>query len=163
MGLPAIGPMDTAVRRNLSFDLTSWVGFGITSALLGTMLPAIARREGIDPVGVAILAAIPYGASLLAVTAGRIGPRVPAALAALRMIGAIGLALVLLGSGVVWVVAAASIFWLAHMFGMPTQQRLWGIVYPGGQPWPHALAGRHGSLCGRRVRAARRWLPRLGG
>ena len=130
MGLPAIGPVDTAVRRNLSFDLTSWVGFGITSALLGTMLPAIARREGIDPVGVAILAAIPYAASLLAVTAGRIGPRVPAALAALRMIGAIGLALVLLGSGVVWVVAAASIFWLAHMFGMPTQQRLWGIVYP---------------------------------
>ena len=90
----------------------------------------VARREGIDPVGVAILAAIPYAASLLAVTAGRIGPRVPAALAVLRMIGAIGLALVLLGSGVVWVVAAASIFWLAHMFGMPTQQRLWGIVYP---------------------------------
>ena len=46
------------------------------------------------------------------------------------MIGALGLALVLLGSGVMWVVVAASVFWMAHFFGMPTQQRMWGIVYP---------------------------------
>ena len=62
--------------------------------------------------------------------AGRIGPRVPAHLSAVRMIGALGLALVLLGSGVMWVVVAASVFWMAHFFGMPTQQRMWGIVYP---------------------------------
>ena len=126
MGLSA----DRSVRRNLSFDLASWVGFGITSALLGSMLPAIARRDGIDAVGVAMLAAIPYAASLLGVMAGRIGPRVPAHLSALRMIGALGLALVVLGSGVVWGVVAASVFWMAHFFGMPTQQRMWGIVYP---------------------------------
>jgi MFS family permease len=111
-------------------DVASWAGFGITSALLGSMLPVIARRDGVDAVGVAILAAIPYAASLLGVMAGRIGPRVPAQLAALRIVGAVALALVMLGSGVVWVVAAASIFWLAHFFGMPTQQRMWGVVYP---------------------------------
>ena len=131
MGLPAIGrPLDAALRRNLLFDLTAWVGFGITSALIGSMLPAIARREGIDPVGIAVLAAIPYGASLLAVTAGRFGPRVPAELAVLRVVGAAALAFVLVGPGVVWVVAAASIYWIAHMFGMPVQQRLWGVIYP---------------------------------
>jgi MFS family permease len=128
--LRPIGHADPVVRRNLSFDLASWVGVGITSALLGSMLPAIARREGIDPIGVAILAAIPYGASLLSVMAGRVGPRAPAALGLLRMVGAVALALVLLGSGVAWVVVAASIYWLAHFFGMPTQQRMWGVVYP---------------------------------
>jgi MFS family permease len=126
LGLPA----DRSVQRNLSFDVASWVGFGITSALLGSMLPAIARRDGIDAVGVAILAAIPYGASLLGVMAGRIGPRIPAELSALRAAGAIALALVLLGSGVMWVVVAATLFWLSHFFGMPTQQRMWGVVYP---------------------------------
>jgi MFS family permease len=131
LAIPALSPLqDSAVRRDLFFDLTSWVGFGVTSALLGSMLPAIARRDGMEPVGIAILAAIPYAASLLSVTAGRVGPRAPRQLAALRVVGAAALAFVLLGSGVLWVAAAASIFWLAHMFGMPVQQRLWGVIYP---------------------------------
>jgi MFS family permease len=126
-----VGPArDPAVRRNLFFDLTSWVGFGITSALLGSMLPAIARREGIDPIGIAILAAIPHGAALLSIMAGRFGPRVPSQLAVLRVLGAAGLAFVLVGPGVLWVAVAASVYWVAHMFGMPVQQRMWGVVYP---------------------------------
>jgi MFS family permease len=131
VALPAPGPRaDAAVRSNLLFDLTAWVGFGITSALLGSMLPAIARRDGIEPIGIALLAAIPYGASLLSVMAGRVGPRVPAQLAMLRAAGAAALAFVLVGPGVHWVVAAASIYWVAHFFGMPVQQRLWGVIYP---------------------------------
>jgi Major Facilitator Superfamily len=131
VALPTHGPsVDPAVRRNLLFDVAAWVGFGITSALLGSMLPAIARRDGLDPIGIALLAAIPYGASLLGVMAGRVGPRVPAQLAVLRAVGAAALAFVLVGPGVLWVVAAASIYWIAHFFGMPVQQRLWGVIYP---------------------------------
>ncbi len=132
MGLPFSVPADDhpSLPRNLTLDATAWVGFGITSALIGTLLPAVARREGMDALGLALLAVIPFAALFVSIFAGRIGPRGPLGLALLRTVGALSLALVLVGPGITWIVLASGIYWVANMLGTPLQQRLWGVMYP---------------------------------
>ena len=43
-----------AFGRNLALDLASAIGVGVTAALVTTLLPTIARRGGLEPVGLAI-------------------------------------------------------------------------------------------------------------
>ena len=77
---PSIHPSPTqrAVGRNLALDLVAAVGVGVSMALVTTLLPTIARRGGLEPMGLAALAAAPFIANLLGVFAGRFGPRSPA-------------------------------------------------------------------------------------
>ena len=63
-----------ALGRNLALDLLAAVGVGVSMALVTTLLPTIARRGGLEPVGLAALAAAPFIANLLGVFAGRFGP-----------------------------------------------------------------------------------------
>ncbi|MEA2026928.1 MAG: hypothetical protein U9O18_09575, partial [Chloroflexota bacterium] len=86
---PAVSlPRPTTLQRNLLLDLSSSVGLGTTMAIVGVLLPSVARREGLDSMGLAALAALPFLASLLTLFAGRIGPRTPTRLALLRSVGA---------------------------------------------------------------------------
>ena len=68
-------PRQLAVGRNLALDLVAAVGVGVTVALVTTLLPTIARRGGLEPIGLAALAAAPFIANLLGAFAGRVGPR----------------------------------------------------------------------------------------
>ena len=133
---PAPSPDPTAagrerapsVRRNLSLDLVAAMGVGITTALVGSLLPSVARREGLDPVGLAILAASPFLANLLGAFAGRVGPRTTRQQAAMRSAGALLLgALVLLPVPTPFAAAAFG-FWLTIAFGIPMQHRIWGEI-----------------------------------
>jgi MFS family permease len=120
-----------ALWRNLALDLSVAVGIGTTSALVGTLLPTVARREGLAPLGLAALASAPYLANFLSVFTGRFGPRTPSQLAATRMIGA-ALLITLAFVPVPWVkIPVAIAFWISVAFGMPYQLRLWGTMYPG--------------------------------
>ena len=77
-GVPAVAhpsPTQRAVGRNLALDLVAAVGVGVTIALVATLLPTIARRGGLEPLGLAALAAAPFIANLLGAFAGRVGPR----------------------------------------------------------------------------------------
>ena len=136
---PAFGPgMRSAVRlpqlstlqRNLALDLSSAVGLGTTMAIVGVLLPSVARREGLDSMGLAALAALPFLATLLTMFAGRIGPRSTARLAVLRAAGALGLLLVLIAPHPVLIAGATFGFWISFALGAPLQQRIWASVYP---------------------------------
>jgi len=54
-----------AVGRNLALDVVAAIGVGVMAALISTLLPTIARRGGLEPIGLAALAAAPYLANLL--------------------------------------------------------------------------------------------------
>src|SRR3954447_22207233 len=64
-----------AVGRNLALDTVASIGIGVTVALVTTLLPTIARGGGLEPLGLAALAAAPFIANLLGAFAGRVGPR----------------------------------------------------------------------------------------
>lgn len=127
---PRPTPAQRAAARNLAFDLVAAVGVGVTMAMITALLPTIARRGGLEPLGLAALAAAPFLANLLGAFAGRWGPRSPAQLAVLRGIGAASLlALVVLPTPAV-MVAVVIVFWLSLSFGNPFHLRLWGTMYP---------------------------------
>ena len=118
------------IARNLFFDLVAAVGVGVTIAMVTALLPTIGRRGGLDPIGLAALAAAPFVANLLGAFAGRWGPRSPTELALLRGLGAASLlALFLLPTPAI-MVAVALVFWLSLSFGSPYHLRLWGAMYP---------------------------------
>ena len=85
-----------------------------------------------DPVGLAVIAALPFAAASAGTIAGRIGPRSPRQLAAMRVAGAAALGAAVLDPQPVPILAAAAAFWIAYMAGMPLQQRLWAAMYPRG-------------------------------
>jgi MFS family permease len=118
------------VWRNLSLDLVAAVGIGVTMAVVGALLPTIARRAGLPPVGLAALAAAPYVANLLGMFAGRIGPTSTAGLARLRGAGAASLLLLVLIPLVPVMVVIAVVFWASISLGGPYHLRLWGAMYP---------------------------------
>ena len=123
-------PQPSTLQRNVLLDLTAALGMGTSLAVVGALLPAVARREGLDPMGLAALAALPFLASLLSVLAGRIGPRTPTRLAFFRATGSAGLLLVLVTPQPLFIALAMFGFWAAMSLSGPTQQRLWAAMYP---------------------------------
>ena len=118
------------IGRNLALDLVVAVGIGVTMALVNAILPTVARRGGLAPVGLAALAAAPFVANLLGAFAGRFGARTTAQLALVRGTGAAALLILFLTPPPPVVVAVAVVFWLSISFGGPFQLRLWGGMYP---------------------------------
>ena len=153
-------PVQRAVGRNLSLDSIAAVGVGVTLAMVTALLPTIARRGGLEPLGLAALAAAPFVANLLGAFAGRWGPRTPTGLGLLRAAGAASLLVVFVLPAPPAMIAVAIVFWLSLSFGSPFHLRLWGAMYPAwiAAAWSasSAWAGRgDGAGCIRR-RAHRR-------
>jgi MFS family permease len=119
-----------ALARNLSLDLLAAVGVGVTMAMVTSLLPTIARRGGLEPLGLAALGAAPFVANLLGAFAGRYGPRSTVRLAALRGLGALALVAVVAVPVAPVMIAVAIAFWLSISFGGPFHLRLWGVMYP---------------------------------
>ena len=119
------------ISRSLSLDLVAAIGYGVSGALVSSLLPTIARRGGLEPLGLAVLSAAPFLTNLLSVFAGRFGPRSTRQFALLRGVGAgslVGLAFV---PGTTVIIAVAFVFWISISFSSPFQLRLWGATYPG--------------------------------
>jgi MFS family permease len=90
----------------------------------------MARRGGLEPIGLAALAAAPFVANLLGAFAGRVGPRSQRQLAIIRGAGSASL-LVLAVLAVAPILVAVSIaYWLSLSLGGPFHLRLWGSMYP---------------------------------
>jgi MFS family permease len=119
------------ISRNLSLDLVAAIGYGITGALIATLLPTIARRGGLEPLGLAALSAAPFLTNLLSVFAGRFGPRSTRQFALLRAVGAASLAALVVVPGNAVIISIAFVFWISVSFTSPLQLRLWGATYPG--------------------------------
>ena len=119
-----------AARRNLTLDLVAAVGIGVTGALVTSLLPTIARREGLEPIGLAALGAAPFVANLFGAFAGRIGPRSPRSLSVVRLLGAAALIAVVAAPVAPVMVGVAVAFWLSLSLGGPFHLRLWGAMYP---------------------------------
>ncbi len=132
MRLPTRDSIDglRPLRRDLSLDLVAAVGVGVTGALVGALLPTISRRGGLEPIGLAALAAAPFLANLLGVFAGRSGPRTTKQQALVRGLGAGALLMLPLASVPAAVIVIALGFWLSLSFSAPFQLRLWGASYP---------------------------------
>ncbi len=118
------------ISRNLSIDLVAAIGVGIAGALVSSLLPTIARRGGLEPLGLAVLAATPFLTNLLSIFSGRIGPQTARQFALLRMAGAGSLLVLLVVSPAVVIIAVTLVFWISLSFGSPFQLRLWGATYP---------------------------------
>jgi len=123
-------PQLRAVGRNLALDTVASVGVGVTVALVTTLLPTIARRGGLDPIGLAALAAAPFVANLLGAFAGRVGPRSRRQLALMRAAGAASLLALGLVSAAPVMIAVSVVFWLSLALSGPYYLRLWGTMYP---------------------------------
>jgi len=119
-----------AIGRNLALDLLVAVGMGVTMALINAILPTVARRGGLAPIGLSALAAAPFIANLLGAFAGRFGPRNTAQLTLLRGVGSASLLVLFLVPSAPVMVAVAIVFWLSLSFGGPFHLRLWGAMYP---------------------------------
>lgn len=119
-----------AIGRNLALDLVVAVGMGVTIALVGAILPTVARRGGLEPIGLAALAAAPFVANFLGAFAGRLGPRNTAQLSLIRGLGAASLLILFIVPPAPVVVGVAIVFWLSLSFGGPFHLRLWGAMYP---------------------------------
>jgi MFS transporter, DHA1 family, staphyloferrin B biosynthesis exporter len=123
-------PSQRAIGRNLALDLVAAIGVGVTMALISALLPAIARRGGLEPLGLSALAAAPFVANLLGAFAGRLGPRSPAELAVIRGVGATSLVMLFFAPVPAVMVLVAFLFWLSVSLGGPFHLRLWGSIYP---------------------------------
>lgn len=123
-------PSQRAIGRNLALDLVAAIGVGVTMALISALLPTIARRGGLEPLGLSALAAAPFVANFLGAFAGRLGPRSPGELAVIRGIGATSLVLLFFAPIPAVMVLVAVLFWLSVSFGGPFHLRLWGSMYP---------------------------------
>lgn len=123
-------PGSQALRRNVLLDLISLVGVGITASVVLSLLPGVARHAGLDPVGIALLAAAPFMANLLGLFAGRFGPRTPRGMTIFRATGALLLVGMFLMPIPVVMAALATGYWISLAFSSPLQQRMWGAMYP---------------------------------
>ena len=119
-----------AIGRNLALDLVAAIGVGVTLALVNAILPTVARRGGLAPIGLAALASAPFVANLLSAFAGRFGPRSAAQLGLTRGLGAASLLVLFFVTTPPVMVAVAVVFWLSLSFGGPFHLRLWGAMYP---------------------------------
>jgi MFS family permease len=129
---PSFAPSRTQreIGRNLSLDLIGAVGAGVTMALINALLPTIARRGGLEPLGLSALAAAPFVANFLGAFAGRAGPRTTAGLALVRAVGAGALVMSFVFPVPAVMVLVSILFWLSISFAGPFQLRLWGSMYP---------------------------------
>lgn len=118
------------LRRNVVLDLVSLVGVGITASVVLALLPGVARHAGLDPVGIALLAAAPFAANVLGLFANRLGPRTPRGMSLFRASGALLLVVMVFLPIPVVMAALATGYWLSLAFSNPLQQRMWGAMYP---------------------------------
>ena len=119
-----------AVGRNLALDTVASIGVGVTVALVTTLLPTIARRGGLEPIGLAALAAAPFIANLLGAFAGQVGPRSRRQLALIRAAGAGSLLVLAVFANAPVMIAVSIVFWLSLSLSGPYYLRLWGTMYP---------------------------------
>lgn len=133
LGAAGALPGAPALRRNVLLDLISLVGVGITASVVLSLLPGVARHAGLDPVGIALLAAAPFAANVLGLFAGRFGPSSPRGMGIFRAAGALLLIAMLLLPIPTVMAALATGYWISLAFSSPLQQRLWGAMYPSGE------------------------------
>jgi hypothetical protein len=125
-----LAPSQRATARNLALDVIGALGVGITGALVSVLLPTIARRGGVDPIGLAALTALPFLANLLSAYAGQIGPRTTLQLALMRVGGAAALLLLVVAPLPPGMLLVVLVFMVSLSFSTPFQLRLWGALYP---------------------------------
>jgi MFS transporter, ACDE family, multidrug resistance protein len=123
-------PRQRAIGRNLVLDLVAAVGVGVTMALVSALLPTIARRGGLEPLGLSALAAAPFVANFLGAFAGRFGPRSTRELTLTRGVGAASLVVLFVAPVPAVMIVVALLLWLSISFGGPFHLRLWGSLYP---------------------------------
>ncbi len=130
IGAARVLPRDQTLRRNVLLDLVSLVGVGITASVVLGLLPGVARQQGLDPIGIAFLAAAPFAANVLGLFSNRLGPRTPRGMGLFRAGGALLLAVMVLVPIPLVIAALACGYWISLAFSNPLQQRMWGAIYP---------------------------------
>ena len=131
IGAARVLPGSGTLRRNVLLDLISLVGVGITASVVLSLLPGVARHQGLDPVGIALLAAAPFAANVLGLFANRLGPRTPREHEPVPC----GRRAAARGHGRCCpsrscMAALATGYWISLAFSNPLQQRMWGAMYP---------------------------------
>jgi MFS family permease len=124
---------DAELRRNFSFEAVGAVGTGLFNALVVNFLPVIARREGADPLLLAVLSSAPYAANSLGVFTGFWMPgehRRVAYVAVLLIVGRVLFLGSLWTTGPIALVAMAFGMYLTLAIASPLQIDIWRGTYP---------------------------------
>lgn len=123
------GALATRTSRNLAADIVGSVGTGLVQGVLNVLLPSVARRAGLDPVGLALLLASPFLANVLGIVSGRMDLTGTRAMATIRSLGFALLLLLVLLPPPAWALLTL-LCWAGVSFTQPAQLRLWGAMYP---------------------------------
>ncbi len=118
------------IRRNLAFDIVASIGVGISIAMIWTLLPSAARKDGMEPLGLSLLAATPFIANLVSGLWSGVAAKSIRQLSLYRIIGAGGVILVLVAPVSPVFVFVALLLWCSLSFGGPFHIQLWGRIYP---------------------------------
>jgi len=127
------GANDSALRRNFSFEAAGALGTGLFNALVVNFLPVIARREGADPLLLAVLSAAPFAANSLGIFTGF---WMPSEIRRLRYVSVLiaGGRVLFLGALITTVplalVAMAFGMYLTLAVASPMQVDIWRGTYP---------------------------------
>lgn len=119
-----------SVRRNLAFDVAASIGVGISIAMIWTLMPSAARKDGMAPLGLSLLAAMPFLANLVSGASSILVAKSLRHLTVLRIMGAAVVVLVGLVPLHPMMVLAGLGFWLSLSLGGPFHLQLWGRIYP---------------------------------
>jgi hypothetical protein len=118
------------LRRNLSSDVVATVGVGVGVAMVVSLLPSAARRDGMAPLGLALLAVMPFVANLLSAFGSRLGARSTTQLWLMRVAGAsLVLLVAFVPSAPIFILVTFG-FWLSLALSGPFHVRVWGQIYP---------------------------------
>jgi len=119
-----------SVRRNLTFDIVAAIGVGISIAMVWTLMPSAARKNGMEPLWLAVLISTPFIANLISGLWSGVAAKSIRQLTAYRVIGAGAVALVWFSQASPVVVLVALLLWFSLSFGGPFHIQLWGRIYP---------------------------------
>jgi MFS family permease len=124
--------LDPDVRRNLSYDLGAALGAGLFVALVVNFIGVVARRQGADPLLLAVLTASPFAANTFSVMSGAwIERRRPARFVAIvQGLGRGVFLLVLVSDSPAAIVALAFLFYLSLALSQPMVLEILQMIYP---------------------------------
>jgi MFS family permease len=124
---------DSELRRNFSFEALGALGTGLFNALVVNFLAVIARREGADPLLLAVLSAAPFAANSLGIFSGFWLPgqhRRVQYVAALLVAGRALFLLALIVTAPIALVGMGFGMYLTLAVASPMQVDIWRGTYP---------------------------------
>lgn len=124
--------LDPLLRRNLAYDVATAFGAGLFTALVVNFLGVVARRQGADPLLLAVLTACPFAANTFAIAGGAWVPAAQPAryVAVIQGLGRGAFLFALAADTPAALVAMSFVLHLTLALCQPTVYEILRLIYP---------------------------------